>query len=286
MATNSTAVHRVRSESRPELGGFWSSLLRPFGVDILCLDHKFLVYNLVVKGLKMRYRGSALGVLWTLLIPIFTALTYFIIFKFVIRFQHDNYINYLLSGLLPWTFFATSLNVGTESLVFHHDLLRKVPMPIHVFPLTETVKAFANFLAGVPLLMLLSLATGEPIVSWSLFQLFPLLILLFIQAYGFALTSAVFFVFLRDLRHAVTFFLQIWMYATPILYPLEMIPDRFVWIPYLNPLTFVIEGFHSVFTGKVMSLEHWGVAILWTLILFYLPIKMYAVRKNRIIESL
>ncbi|HRK09349.1 MAG TPA: ABC transporter permease [Pseudobdellovibrionaceae bacterium] len=241
---------------------------RPLGIDIFCLERKFLAFNLIRRNLKIKYRHSIGGMLWTFLIPAASALVYFAVFKFVMRVQHEHYLTLLMAGLLPWTFFQTSVMNGLESIVGNRPLINKVPVPPQVFPLTETVTGFVNFALGLPIVAILALASGLSL-SWSLLTLIPLLALLLIQAYSLSLLTGLAFVYLRDLKHALGIVLQTWFYATPIIYTQDMMPEKMRALVAINPVGMIFQGIQSAWgLAAPLTMENWLTAVGWTLALF------------------
>ena len=214
-----------------------SQNLNPAGIrfqDIFCLNKKNLVANLISRNLKIKYRQSILGLLWTILIPAFTALVYYVVFHFVIKVRMENYLFFILCGLLPWQFVSSCLLQGLESIQGNHHLLNKVPMPPQAFPLAETLTLFLNLILSVPILIVVGFASGiSPSSSWLLI---PLIILaLFFITYFWAFILAIIYIFFRDLKHLMSIGVQILFYATPVLYNQAMIPENFFPWLYLNP---------------------------------------------------
>lgn len=234
-------------------------------MDLLCLDRKYLVYNLVLRNIKLRYRKSFFGVFWTVLIPASNALVYYFVFQFVMRVQIDNYLMFVLAGLIPWTFFSQTVFTGMESLVSNHSILNKVPVPPYAFPMAEALTATLNLLAAIPVLLVVGFLTGVAWQwGWSLLLLPLLIFLLGSIAYGLGLILSYAYVYLRDLRHLLTILLQIWFYLTPILYQPSMIPEKFRFVLYLNPVALIFEGFHAILAGSgQLSVEWFIVGGCW-----------------------
>jgi ABC-type polysaccharide/polyol phosphate export permease len=237
--------------------------------QFFCLHRKFLIYNLVFRNLKVRYRKSIFGFLWTLLVPAAMTLVYVFVFKYIARMGGETYAVFILSGVIPWTFFATALATGTESLVNNFSILSKVPITISAFPLSDTVASFVNLILSLPVMLLAGLVFGI-YPSWSWLSLPLIFGLLFLQAYSLALILAMANVFLRDVRHLVGIAIQIWMYLTPILYAATLIPaDKYHWF-YLNPLFGIFDSIHGAFlegqwpaSSNVIHMSAWtGVLVL------------------------
>lgn len=235
--------------------------------DLLCLNRKYLIYNLVRRNTQVRYRKSYLGVFWTVLIPASQALIFSFIFQFVMKVSIENYITFVLAGLIPWAFFSSTVMSSMESLVANHGILNKVPIPPFAFPLAEVLTGLINLAAALPILIFVAFYTG---VTWSpLVLLFPaLLLILVVQAYAIGLMFSYWYVYFRDLRHLVGIALQMWFYLTPVLYKPDMIPPEVRQFTWLNPVFWLFEGFHSIALGRQEFSWTWLIhGMVWALAL-------------------
>lgn len=254
--------------------------------DIFCPYHKFLVYNLVQRNLKLKYRKSFLGIFWTLIAPLMSALIYYVVFQHIMKVKVPNYILFLLLGLMPWNFFTACLNSGLESLVANASLLNKIPLPLHAIAFSDCITAFINFSFTIPVIFLIAVLTDAPLNSSLIF--FPyFLFLLFIQGYSFAIVLGLYFVSFRDLRHALAIFVQIWFYLTPIIYEFKMVPENLFFLIYLNPISMIFTAIHDIFIYGIwpsqLQLIH---SSLWTLIIFTSSYYVLKYKQKTIIEYL
>lgn len=221
-----------------------------------------------------------------MLVPASTALVYYIVFQFVMKVQIPNYILFILSGLLPWSFFSGAIIQGMESVVANAGLLNKVPIPVYVFPYTETLTAIINFAFSIPIILGISFLTQAPI-TLALFETIPLIMCLFIQAYALALTLSLLFVYLRDLRHVLTITMQIWFYLTPIIYEPNMIPERYQPLLALNPVGFIFHGLHeNIVYGRFIEVSQWYSVFSWTTLMFALAVFITRRFYGKVAESL
>ncbi|MCB0366743.1 MAG: ABC transporter permease [Bdellovibrionales bacterium] len=263
-----------------------TSISRPFGVDIFCLNKKFLILNLVSRNLKLKYRRSILGVLWTLIVPASSALTYYLVFQFVMKVPIPNYLLFVVCGILPWNFLAQSITQGMESIVSNYPLLSKVPIPSQVFTYTETITAFINLILSTPVILVVALFTDAPI-GWQTLLYFPLMCLLFIQAYSLSYIFAVLFVFFRDLRHLTGIIVQIWFYATPILYSQSLIPEGYQSLLYLNPCAFIFTVSHKIWvTGAPITGAEVTYSVLWTAFIFAAATLLCKYNSHNLVERI
>lgn len=254
--------------------------------EFFCLNNQYLLYNLILKNLKMRYRGSFLGMFWTILIPAFTSLVYFFIFKFVLKVGIPNYLPFIVAGLIPWTFFSQSLSSGLESLVANQSLLNKVPLPVNSLVFSELLTYIINLVLSLPILIFVLLFTGVGISFYFLQYIF-LTFLLFIMTYSMSLILSYLYVFFRDLKFLVSIIIQFWFYLTPIMYAENMMPDEFQNLIYLNPIGTLFVGFHkSVLEHQLLSPTIFLTSVLWTLVLFVLSYFISLRIKDKVVEAL
>ena len=210
--------------------------------------HRELIGILVAKQLKLRYRGTVLGFVWTLLNPLLLMLVYSLVFSVYFRLDMEHYPAFLFTGLLPWLWFASSLQQGVTSICMarpRHGVAFPGRLPV-VTVLANTV----NFLLTLPLLLAFLLASrvrlGPPLL------LLPVLIgLEFLLGLGLVLIAAAVNVRFRDLQHIILHLLTVLQFLTPIFYPMSLIPDAFrPWV-YLNPLAILIDAFHEALSKQM-----------------------------------
>jgi lipopolysaccharide transport system permease protein len=251
-----------------------------------CLDNLFLIYNLILKNLKVRYRGSLLGLFWTVLIPAFTSLIYFVIFKFILKVQVPNYLVFIMSGLIPWTFFSQTLAAGLESLVSNHTLLNKVPLPPQSLVLAESYTYLINLIFSLPVLLIVILFEGVELSFYSL-QYFYFLFLLLILANSISIILSFLYVYFRDLKFLVSIVIQFWFYLTPIMYGKTMIPSNYLHLFYYNPIGIMFIALHeSILEQKMVSLEYYLTATAWAVALLLISIFTLFKFESDVVESL
>lgn len=263
-----------------------SKLFFPFGHDLFGIYRKNLIYNIVGRNLKLKYRQSFLGMLWTLLIPAFSSAIYYFVFQFVMKVQIPNYLLFILSGMLPWTFLSVTIMNGTECIVQNGYLINKVPVPPSIFPLTETLTGFINFILAVPVLLIVAFMTSAPMTA-SLLLLPVYFALLLIQIYSVSLLMATLFVYFRDLRHLISLIMQVWFYLTPVVYTEAMVPEDFRWIFILNPVAYIFSAIHTIIIfGVTPPFPELGIAATWSLLLLIVSFWAYHKLSTFIAENI
>jgi homopolymeric O-antigen transport system permease protein len=241
-------------------------------------EHGDLIWYLVLRDLRVRYRRSTIGVLWTLLQPLIMMLVLYVVFSHVFRFQLYRYPVYALAGILFWNFFQQSIVSSMNSLRGNAAILQKLPVPKAVFPVATVLSGVVNLcLALIPLLAIV-VATGQPLEPALLFL--PVSILLAaVFTLGAGLLLSPLAVFFHDVVELVGVALMLLMYLTPIFYPMAIIPERFRWMVRFNPLRSVLEVFRDpIYYGKVPPLAH--VAVALAIALTALVIGALAFRRN------
>jgi lipopolysaccharide transport system permease protein len=232
-------VHRIQ----PSKG--WISLpLREFW------EYQELLYFLIWRDVKVRYKQTLLGAMWAILQPLLTMLIFSLFFGRLAKVPSDNvpYPLFSFAGLVAWTFFANGLTQASNSLVGSADLIKRVFFPRLVIPVSSVLSGFVDFLLAFMLLlgmmMYYRIAPTSNVVWLPAFSL-----LAFVTSLGVGLWLSALNVQYRDIRHTVPFLVQIWLFATPIAYPSSMLPEPWRTVFGINPMVGVIEGFRWALLG-------------------------------------
>jgi lipopolysaccharide transport system permease protein len=215
-------------------------------------NYRELFYFLVWRDIKVRYKQTAIGALWAILQPFATMVVFSIIFGKFVKVPSDNlpYPVFAYAALLPWSLFSQALNRSGLSLVGESNLIRKVYFPRLMIPLAATLAPLVDFLLSFIVLIALMVWYGiSP--TWYGLLAFPfLLVLILITALGITLWLAPLHVRYRDVGLTIPFINQFWMYASPVIYPVSMIPKKWQMIYSLNPMVGIIESFRWALLGK------------------------------------
>lgn len=209
-------------------------------------EYRDLFYFLVWRDIKVRYAQSALGIGWAVIQPVFFMIVFTIVFGNLAKVSSDGvpYAIFSYTALVPWTYFSNSLSESTSSLVMNANMLRKIYFPRLVLPLAAVAGKLIDF--GIALLLLIGLMAWfrtAPTV-WVL-VLPALALLMVVSAAGMGIWLTAMAVQYRDVRYAMTFGVQLLMYAAPVVYPTSLIPDQYRLLYAINPMAGVIEGFRS-----------------------------------------
>ncbi|HTO99069.1 MAG TPA: ABC transporter permease [Myxococcales bacterium] len=231
------------------------------------LRYRQLVAILVLRELKVRYKRSVFGLLWTMLNPLLLMIVYTVVFSTIMKAPQRNFSIFLLSGLLPWLFFSTAVLQGLNSILANQDLIRKVRLPQEVFPLSVVGSNLVNFALSLVPLFLLMAVLRQPFTAALLF-LPAAIFLLTVLTSGVTLLFATFTVFFRDVRHLAEVALQMLMYLSPVFYDLQMLGQHDAWwfrafrvSLRLNPLWYLLELVRDpVYYGRLPPLQATGIA--------------------------
>jgi len=248
------------------------------------LLYRDLVRALVARDLKVRYRRSAIGFVWTMLQPLLMMLVLHMVFSqiFAIRLAYGNYPIYALAGLLFWNFFSQSIVASMNSLRGNAQLLQKLPVPKAVFPLATVISGVVNLVfALVPLLVLL-LITEHTLPPTLLFL--PVAILLVaVFTLGAGLLLAPLAVFFSDVVELIGVLLTLLMYMTPVIYPKEIVPEHLRWVVRFNPVRSILEVFRDpIYQREIPPLSHLAVSVIITALALLIGIWVFRRTSDRI----
>jgi len=238
------------------------------------LEYRDLLYILSVHRLKVRYKQSVLGPTWAILQPLSLMLIYTVIFSRIARLPSEGvpYALFAYSALLPWTYFSTSLSSATNSMVSHFNLVTKVYFPREILPLTYVIAGLIDFLVSSLVLGALMMYYHVSLTVHALHAV-PTVAVLTTFAIAVSLVLSAIQVRYRDVGVAMPLILQLWMFATPIIYPLSVVPPKWRGLYELNPMVGIIENFRRVILqGLPPDFHAFGVSTAVSLIL--LPIAL------------
>lgn len=224
-----------------------------------------LIRELVSRDLKVKYRRSVLGYLWSLLNPLLMMGIMTVVFSYMFRFDIPNYPLYLICGQTLWAFFNESTNMAMYSIVQNASLIKKVYIPKYIFPISRVFSSFVTMSFSLAAILLVMLFTGAQF-HWTILLFFVPLVLLFIFSGGVSLILSALSVQFRDVTHLYSVLTLGWMYLTPIFYPVSAIPSDVGAYILANPMTGYITFFRSlVLYGAFPEPAVWAQCILWSM---------------------
>ncbi len=219
-------------------------------------QYRQMIFSLVKKDLRGRYKGSVLGFLWTFINPLMQLVVYTFVFTYIMKAGIERYYLYLFVALVPWIFFSSAITGGSSSIVAQKDLVKKIYFPREVIPISYVTSCFVNMLLCFCIIFLVMLVAGIPFRPLALLCLPVVMIVEYLLALGMAMLSSAITVYFRDLEHILGIVTMIWMYMTPIFYSIDMIPEKLRFIYHLNPMSSVISCYRDVlYSAKVPDLS-------------------------------
>lgn len=254
----------------------WSDSLSAHARELI--KYRELLWLVTQREIKVRYKQSALGVLWAVLQPFSLMVVFTVFFSLFARMPSDGipYPLFSYAALLPWTFFSNSLSFAIPSLITNSHIITKIYFPREIIPLATVLAAFLDFMiAALIFAGLLVFYRVAP--TWNIFYVIPLVIIQLAFTSGVCLLLSAFTVLYRDVRHTMPLIIQIWMFVTPILYPVSVVPARWrSWYLTLNPMAVIIDGYRrTLVQGLPPEWRYLGVAAVVSAALLWAGYKYF-----------
>lgn len=248
--------------------------------------YREMLKNLVKKDLKTRYKGSILGFLWTFVNPLLQLVVYTVIFSTIMRMNIDKYPMFLFVGLLPWIFFSTSIQVGAGSIVGNKDLIKKVYFPREVIPISVATSGLMNLIFGF-IILFPALILFKIELNFTLIYLPFIIIVEYIFTLAFSILFSAVNVYFRDLEHILGIIIMAWFYFTPIIFPIEMIPQKYLKLLFLNPMTPIIIDFRNIlYSGKAPDLLILGTSFIASVLFLIFSYSVFKVLQKNFAEEI
>jgi lipopolysaccharide transport system permease protein len=209
------------------------------------LQVRDLLLELIARDIKLRYRGSALGITWTLLNPLAELLVLLLVFSTVFRSDTPHFPAYLFTGLLAYGWFQTALNFATVAVVGNRELVRRPGVPVLILPVVTVASNLAHFLLSLPILFGLLLIDHVPLTR-AVVALPFVIAIEFLLILGFAYPVAIIHVWFRDTQHVLRVLLQLLFYLTPVFYDVRFVPERLQWVYAINPMAHMVDAYRAV----------------------------------------
>ncbi len=215
-------------------------------------NYRELLKTSVKKEIRGKYKNSFLGVIWSFLNPLLQILVYAIVFPLIMKNNEKSYVAFLCCGLIPWTFFSTTITRSAFTLIENGNIIKKVYFPREILPISICISEGVNFLISTIIIVAFVLFEGIGLTKYILF--YPLIFIiqfLLVLAISFIVSAVT--VYIRDLQHLIGVALQLLFYATPIVYNANTIEGTgFEWILNINPMTYIIGAYRDMFYNQVM----------------------------------
>ncbi len=233
------------------------------------VEYRDLLYTLSVHRIKVRYKQTALGISWAILQPLSIMFLFTLVFSLIVKMPSEGtpYAAFVYTALLPWTYFSTALSNGASGLVSNSPLITKVYFPREILPLTYVIAALFDFAIATSVLAAL-MVYYKVTLTVNVFYAVPIILILTVFVSAVSLFLSAMQVRFRDIGVAMPLLLQVWMFATPVAYPLSAVPGSLRPLYLLNPMVGIIENFRRVVLhGQAPNVTSLGVAALTSVVL-------------------
>lgn len=216
--------------------------------------YRELLYFLTLRDVKVRYKQTVLGAAWAIIQPLFQMLIFTLLFGRLAGIPSDGipYPLFAYAGLLPWTFFSNAVTRSGNSMVASAHLVTKVYFPRLIIPSAAVAAGLVDFAVAV-LILIAMMFYYSVALTWSIIMLPVLVVLTALFALGVGMWMAAINVKFRDVGFALPFLVQLWMFASPVIYPSSLVPEKWRWLLELNPLTGIIEGYRAALFGQAFN---------------------------------
>jgi ABC-2 type transport system permease protein len=260
----------------------------PLGVGLLkLLRYRELLRNLVLKDLKLKYRGSVLGFAWSLVNPLVMLVVYWLAFTYIMGIRRQGFVFFLLVGMLPWTFFATTVGMSTATIAEAGGLLKSVRFPRTVMPIATVLFNLAQYLMTFAVLLPAMCIVFRVAPAWPMLAYPVFLLLLVLFTSGAALFVATASAYFRDVKHLVDVALQVLFWLTPIVYDLSDVPERMRLPILFSPISPFVAAMHEVFYRQAWPGPWiWTAALAWSIPVFVGGLAIFLSFEDRFAEQL
>ncbi len=257
--------------------------------------YRQLLIVMVVRELKAKYRGTVLGFFWSFMNPILLVTVYSIVFGLIFQPKYAEmeksiyYSVFFFTGILPWTWFSSSILESANVLIAHGSLIKKINFPVEILPMMVVITNMVHFVLGVPVLILAFLILGKSLSLWVLFLPIAMLVqFVFTMGLGFFISALT--VHFRDIKDLLVNLITLWFFVTPIIYPFSFEPiqkSKFLKLFLsLNPMTHIVEAYQYLFFyGSLPHYKKLAVTLIVGLILFWLGYKLFDKLRDTFVEE-
>ena len=213
-------------------------------------QYREMIFSLVRRDLRGRYKASLLGFLWTFINPLCQILVYSFVFSTIMRTGIEQFYVYLIAGMIPWIFFSTAVSGGTMCIKNQSEMVKKIYFPREVLPISFVTSAFINMLFCFIMIFFAVAVSGRGFNGIALLFLPIVMIVEYVMALGFTMIVAGLTVYFRDMEHIVSVIMMAWIYLTPIMYSVEMVPEYLRGVYVVNPMTPVVQAYQQILYYK------------------------------------
>lgn len=213
-------------------------------------EYREMIYSLVRRDLRGRYKGSVLGFLWTFINPLLQLAVYTLVFSVILKNNIENYYIHLFVALVPWMFFSSCITSGSHCVIAQKDMVRKIYFPREVLPISFVTSQFVNMLFSFIIIFAILVVSGVGISLKALLVLPLVMMSEYVVALGITMLTAGLTVYFRDLEYILSILAMLWMYLCPVVYSVDRIPDMYLPLYNINPMTPIIVSYRQILYFK------------------------------------
>ena len=249
--------------------------------------YREMIFSLVRRDIKGRYKGSALGFLWTFINPLLQLGVYTMVFSVIMRNGIEDYYLFLFVALIPWIFFSTSLSGGSSCIWAQQDMVKKIYFPREVLPIAFVTSQFVNMLLSFLVVFAVLIVSGKGLNPFALLCLPLIMIVEYLLALSMAMLSSSITVYLRDVEYILGIVTMAWQFLTPVMYSVDQVPEQLMWVFNLNPMTPVIVAYRDIlYYGKIPNLGTLVHATVFGIIVLIIGVVVFGKLKRHFAEAL
>ncbi len=250
-------------------------------------EYRQMIFSLVRKDLRGRYKGSILGFLWTFIVPLMQLVVYTLVFSVILKSNIEKYYLFLFVALIPWNFFSSALTGGSTSVLHQQNLVTKIYFPREVLPIANVTSSFVNMLYCFVVVLAVVLFSGFNLNLLAWLALPLIMIIEYFMALGVAMLTSAVTVYFRDLEHILGIISMAWIHLTPVMYPIDIVPDEILPIFMLNPMTPIISAYRDIlYWGKFPDVTTLGSCVAFAAVFMVLGMVVFGRLKKRFAEEM
>lgn len=249
--------------------------------------YREMIFSLVRRDLKGRYKGSALGFLWTFINPLLQLGVYTLVFSIIMRNGIEDYYLFLFVALIPWIFFSSALASGASCIWAQQDMVKKIYFPREVLPLAFVTSQFVNMLLSFVVVFAVLIVSGKGLNLVAMLYLPIIMLVEYILALSMTMMFSAITVYLRDMEYLLGIITMAWQFLSPVMYSIEQVPEKVMWLFNLNPMTPIIIAYRDIlYYGQIPKLATLAHAVVFGLVMLLVGINVFGRLKRHFAEAL
>ncbi|SFP37346.1 ABC-2 type transport system permease protein [Butyrivibrio proteoclasticus] len=250
-------------------------------------EYREMIFSLVHRDIRGKYKGSVLGIFWSLLNPLLQLIVYTIVFSVIMRAGYDKYYLFLFVALVPWLFFNLSVSAGSTVIWNQKELVNKIYFPREVLPIAHVTAQLVNMLLSFIVIFLVVIVTGHGINLKAILFLPIIIVIEYLMALGFTFLSSSITIFFRDFEFILAVFMMAWQFLSPVMYGVDMVPEQLRPIFMMNPLTPILMVYRDIIYSKVVpDMKNLATSAIFALVIFAIGAIVFGSLKKKFSEEM